>query len=277
MIDYQKESHSLAVDLMNTRLTTPIRPHDVDIKDIVYLQEGIYNTRATLVARRSSAFSGEVTIEYDRLNLGTFFLGTTLEVLSSNQKLVSDYLPYLEKHYGLFLTEKDIVDGRIVNENMSLPFKFILKVKENNPAWYGQVEITVVSEKPQLRSIELRDSQEVKKLIGQEQATPHLFGVDFSPISELLSHYYKGQVVPDRLKDYLNQVSEHTWVIESEFGQPYNLANAKVLYNGKTEETTLTTNKNMSHVMVVELDNTLCENMQGYLLLHYNLSNKITW
>lgn len=277
MIDYQKYSRELALDLINKRLTTPLRLNDVEIEKVTYLEEGVYNTRATLVAKTNGAFSGQTTVEYDRLNIGTFFHGTPIEVEASNQKMISDYLDYLKNHYGLYLTAPDVVDGKINDENLTPPYQFILEIKKWNPAWYGKLPVTVVSSKPALKSL-LSHTETPKETLPEMDGRPHFYGADFTVISGQLEGYQEGQYLKDNLVNYLNQVSPHHWVFEPEMKAfPFNLANSQVIYNGLVEDTALSARRDISHVMVVKLNEEYCTKMEGYLLLHYNKSTKIDW
>lgn len=276
-MNYQQNVSDLAMNLINKRMTYPLHAKDVKIEDVVYLDEGVYNTRATLVARQNSAFTGQVDVEYDRLNISHVFLGTQIEVLDSNQRLVSDYLPYLKTHYGLYLEEKDIVDGVINSDGINAPYTFYLKINPHNPAWYGEVEIKVVSTKRTLVSV-LKEAEKVKyETALKGEANPHLYGIDFTPIEAYLSSYHVGQTIQDNLVGFINEVASARWYNESEFPTEFNLAYAKVIYNGLVKETTLSSREDLTHVMIIELDSQYCTNMKGCLLLHYNKSNKINW
>lgn len=107
---------------------------------------------------------------------------------------------------------------------------------------------------------------------------PHFYGADFTVISGQLEGYQEGQYLKANLVNYLNQVSPHHWVFEPEMKAfPFNLANSQVIYNGLVEDTALSTRRDISHVMVIKLNEEYCTKMEGYLLLHYNKSTKIDW
>lgn len=270
--DYKKPSKQLALDIINQRLPYVIRARDVQFKDITYLDEGIYNTRATIVPTENSEFYGIAEIEYDRINMAYFFRGVSVLIEPAYQKLLSDLLPTINGIYGLALTKDDIVDGII--ETTKLPYKVSITIKEDNPAYYGTFSVIIRDPNKSLTDL-FNDisiggipypSQDKNKI----QGPLYFYASDYTVLKNVFSLYREHDLADDVLLDAINHVDDVKWLIDDDT-QPFNLKFAKITYNGPIEEVNAYTKRNdFTHVFVIQVDKDYCNNISGPLVLHYN-------
>lgn len=271
-----KTSLEIALDTISESCGFTLTKDDVTIKDVVYQEEGLYNTKATLVPVPGKGYTEEVEFEYDRIDIGKLFLGVDVKVNPANQKLVSDYLVAINDRYGLYLDETDIVDGDL--SSGVVPFKFKLKIKEGNPAFYGYVDVIVIDKekslKPLVNSI---NGTRINNFItkgykpNRINATLLTYGNDYSEIQRFLVHLSSDDTLTPVTVTELNYYSQTPWVLEDTIAE-YNLYGAKVIYNGTTKDCVENCNKDKySHVAILEIDETHCINVSGYLVLHYNV------
>lgn len=270
--DYKKPSKQLALDIINQRLPYVIRARDIQFKDITYLDEGIYNTRATIVPTEDSEFYGIAVVEYDRINMAYFFRGVSVLIEPAYQKLLSDLLPTINGIYGLALTKDDIVDGII--ETTQLPYKVSITIKEDNPAYYGTFSVIIRDPNKSLTDL-FNDisiggipypSQDKNKI----QGPLYFYASDYTVLKNVFSLYREHDLADDVLLDAINHVDDVKWLIDDEL-QPFNLKFAKISYHGPIEEANAYTKRNdFTHVFVIQVDEDYCNNISGPLVLHYN-------
>lgn len=278
MVDYKKSCKQLALDMINSSAGTTLRTGDVDFKDVVYLDEGIYNTQITLTPAVISEWQEPITLQYDRLNIAQLFKGIPVKFKPNYQKTVGDFLPLVNEIYGLSLSVDDIMDG-VIPDGINPPYTLHVKIREDNPAFYGEFHITVTDEDKSLRGL-------LSNLALPGITTPfgntdkilgplYLSGIDFSDNSASLSGYNADDVVDDHLTEIINLYSDDEWLsISSEL--PFNLYNAKVIYNSALDENNqYSKQRYFNRLLVIQLDETYCNNVSGYLTLHYNLESSV--
>lgn len=277
MINYRKSSLQLALDMINNVLGTQFKERDIQFTNIEYQAKGLYNTSAVIKPVVGSGYQDEIPIKYDRVNVQRLFKGIDVRVKPAHQHLLSDYIPFINEAYNLALCKEDIVDGIIPN-TATIPFKIMVKIKEDNPAFYGEFSLLISDENRSLSKLFTKTEfdgisypAEPKK--DTLQAPLYFYAVDFSNGADVLSSYQTGWLVNDTLVNMLNNVGPDKWVINSEDSIPFNLYQARVQYNGVIgDNNNYTTKRGYSHVLVIYPDEKYCTNTSGYLLLHYNLA-----
>lgn len=272
MIDYNKSSIQLALDMVNSRLNSSLRPRDVRFEDVKYLEEGFFNTSAKIVPIPGSGYQDPAVIQYDRINIASLFRGMTVVVQPAYQKIVSDYLQTVNDKYGLALTSEDIVDGVIPPTEP--PFKLTVKIQDSNPAFYGQFELLISDERKSIKNMvdEITFSgipyptNDPNKI----QGPLYFYGSDWTELKRTFQLYNTHDKLDKTFLDQINLYDTNIWVdrkVKSEF----NLHQAEVLYHGKIEfGKEYTRRQDYTHVFVVKLDEEYCSNVTGYLVFHYN-------
>lgn len=274
MIDYTKDSMQLAIDMLNDAINGNFRAKDIAFTEVKYLDEGVYNTQAKIIPLPGSGFQDPVVVKYDRISMEALFRGIEVSVVPANQLILSDYLPVINSNYGLSLTKDDIIDGRIP-DGLTPPFKIGMKIKEGNPAFYGTIEVYV-----QDKSKSIKDMVDGIKLPGIRlptnngntiQGPLYFYGEDFSELGKRFIMYLKDDVVDDRFVALIDLYDNNIWVRKHKPSE-FNLMNAKVAYNGVLKAGNEYSNrKDFTNVLVIMLDETLCTNVSGYLVFHYNV------
>lgn len=272
MVDYNKSSILLALDMINKRIEGVLRPKDVEIKNVTYLDEGYYNTKALLQPVLGGEWQDAVEIEYDRINVASLFRGIPVKVVPAYQKKLSEYLPAINEQYGLAWTEEDIVDGIIPVTQP--PFKVVIEIKPDNPAFYGKFELIVTNHQKSIRTlvdgISFGGIQYPTDDPNRIQGPLYFYGPDMSELRQTFELYMQGDKVDDYLIEQINLYDNNIWV-KRDKPQPFNLEGARILYNDVIGSNNQYTNRDtFTNVFVIGLDEKLCTNVAGYLVFHYN-------
>lgn len=276
MDSLKKTSLEIALETISKSCGFELTKDDISIKDVVYQETGHFNTKATLVPVPGRGYTEEIEFEYDRIDIGHLFLGVDVKVIPGNQKLVSDYLVAINDKYGLYLDETDIVDGDI--SSGVPPFKFKLKIKEGNPAFYGEFDVIVIDEEKSLKPLLMKiNGSRVNTILGKGfkpntiNGTLLTFGDDYSDIKRFLIPLSIDDVLSQVIVTELNYYTNNPWVYQDGL-MDYNLYGARVVYNGLTENCTENCNKDKyTNVTIIELNDEYCGNISGHLVLHYNV------
>lgn len=104
------------------------------------------NTAITMVVSDSSAYPGEVTLYYDRVNIAqptTYApLGSLLSITATNQKSIHELLPLINRRLGTELEPDEVVDRQL---NLEKGFDTISVVMTGKSELFiGSVKILVV-------------------------------------------------------------------------------------------------------------------------------------
>lgn len=276
MIDYRKSSEQLALDMINQTAGTMFRPRDIQFKNVTYLETGIRNTRVTLVPVPGSEYQDPVDITYDRINLAELFKFGPIKIIPAYQKRASDYLPVINDKYGLALNVNDIEDQDIHEEVP--PFNIQIKIKESNPAFYGYLDILVTNEQRSIRR--LVDGLDFVGIPyptldkSKIQGPMYFYDTDWSELADIFQLYPIGDIVDGHFIKNVNLNDTAIWISEPHLA-PYNLYNARILYNGeiKMMDDPYSHREDKTHVLVIEPDKKYCKNISGYLTFHYNLNH----
>lgn len=274
-MNYKMSSKLLALSMINQTLNAGFREKDIDIVDVTYLEEGIFNTRVKLIPALNSSYQDDAVIEYDRINMQKLFKGITVVVKPAFQKKISDYLPIINEKYDLALTDSDIIDG-IIPEGTKAPYRIKIKINPNNPAFYGEFEILVSDSQKSIRNMvdgitftgipyPTQDKDSI-------QGALYHYGEDWSELANLFSGYLTSQYIDKKFVEEVNLYTRDNWVYEEKAAK-FNYYNSHVLYNGVIEENNEYTRKvGFTHVLVIQLSDVYCKEVSGHLVFHYNVN-----
>lgn len=232
------------------------------------------NTKSTLIGVPEYGREGTWELTHNRPDLGVIFADVEVWVAPNNQTLKSELLPDINARFGFQLTAADIYDGYL-NPQL-VPYTVDLVVRENNPAFTGTLTVHIGRRKLQLETvmtnhhlagINYPTMQSVKI-----QGPLYLYGFDFSyAYAELQALYPQGQEILGETLDDFNRKVETPWV-NAVTPQDWNMRGSLVSYNGPVAKAPVPTNRAWyTHCVVITLDETMCDNVAGYLVLHYNL------
>nr|DAT15806.1 MAG TPA: Putative virion structural protein [Caudoviricetes sp.] len=246
-------------------------PSIFEVKDIRTTDEGFFNTKATVVFKAPYTIP-DLHVAYDRMNIESYFRGIHVVVKYGYQRRISDFLPYIASEYGLSLNASDIEDGVLPN-GVKTPFRFTMSMSNTNPAFYGNLVITVIddvsTDGEQFRTSEFSGVKYYKPE-DKINAEMYFYGRNWTKHRAFLADLTQGANVSNTFVDFINSVDVNHWCI-SDTPQPFNFYKAKVLYRGRIDEQTEYTRKvGLTHVCVVALDEHYCTNFNGYLLFHYS-------
>lgn len=114
------------------------------------------NSKITISAVKDSGYSGAVTMEYDRVNIGSVPGERSTTFPIGNAIKLSDLIPEINAAYDINLQEGDYTDvdlapftGEVPNETQNVQ----LVVVSDNPCFIGSLVIIVASEDLDLASI----------------------------------------------------------------------------------------------------------------------------
>lgn len=273
MIDYNKSTTQLALDMINDRLGTQLRIKDVQLTEFALYPSG-YNTSVKIIPQPGSGWQESATIRYNRIDIGKLFHGINVTVKPGYQQLLSDYLPIINSDYNLSLMPEDIVDGKIP-ERIQPPFKLDIVMREDNPAFIGTLSILVTDSKRSIADI-FEDINEFDGIAypvtnnEKLQGPLYFFNEDWTPLAKILEGYRVGDFVDDGLVIKLNKVSRDVWVNQPKL-DVFNLHQATIIFNGPIGiDNPYTSKRQPDNVLVIGINPLYCSNVEGYLVLHYN-------
>lgn len=227
----------------------------------------------------------EVTVEeyvYDRLDLGSFFVGPALKELSGFELPTSTFkvLDAIGELNGIKFTLNDFMHFQYDTYQKV----YSLKANPKSLRFVGQVDFQFVNTTKQLLSnlgnqLELPKANAAPlgtvkgKLIGQYATS----GFDFSSIRELIKDLKASSTWPSgkRLAAAISAVTTYPWTCTATAGD-WNIAGEvrngealpTVIYNGIVLPR-YSPRTDIQRVCVIRLGD-LASNVSGYLLLHYN-------
>jgi hypothetical protein len=113
------------------------------------------DTRALVTAIAGSGILGNVTIQYNRLDLGVLNHGVSLTFVVDDQLRVGDILPLINQRFNVRLTLDDIQQGEI--PDFSFPTvttrQMVLTARADSLVWQGSLTITVTKPDYQLGTL----------------------------------------------------------------------------------------------------------------------------
>lgn len=118
-------------------------------------------TNLTLTAATGSGYRGSQTFLYNRVPLTALNDLDPGLVLTTDEATVYDLLPFLNEHFGLNMTNKDIVDGPLPEFLPDVETEFQITAKADSKIFHGTVTLTGTSP-----TIELAIALPVNELDG---------------------------------------------------------------------------------------------------------------
>lgn len=224
----------------------------------------------------------ERTFRYQRLDLTEYFGSQPIVISNVRAPVSTDSLVRkLTQQTGITFTVDDFLNEIIMTDAELNDYTLLANPKSLR--WVGQVRISGVSDLTALDQVVTQPNAiEQLNYAGvpetKQSAVFHLSRFDFSEYRrELLVMRAGKQVIPHkRIAAILTAVTKEPWVCQSTLSN-YNIATDitqevpqyTVVYNSVVSET-WTARKNKRYVMVLQLSPTLCDNLSGHLLIHYD-------
>lgn len=109
------------------------------------------NTRVLLYGLNGQGYKGNVTIEYDRIDMPTLFRGVVPVVITDPVGKLSELLPFLNEKYGLSLIPDDIVDQSV--KDLGESWVLDVEVKNGCLAWQGGFTLRFAKFVPNLKDV----------------------------------------------------------------------------------------------------------------------------
>lgn len=152
-----KAFQSVTVKLLaafNAANTSTITMNQVTFKDVRPVDSltprpnTTKNTAITMVVSDSSAYPGEVTLFYDRINISqpsTFApLGSSLSITATTEKSIHELLPLINRRLGTTLVPAEVVDRKLQLEKGFDTISVVMTGKSE--LFIGSVKILVIRE-----------------------------------------------------------------------------------------------------------------------------------
>ena len=109
------------------------------------------NTEVKVTAKLGGPYRGEEYITYWRLHLDEVLVGTNTEIMAEGITNTLELLDILNKRYNLKLSPEDVVIEAI--DTTILPKKYMLRTKLDSYAYIGQVELSLIDSKLELKEV----------------------------------------------------------------------------------------------------------------------------
>ncbi|QVW55054.1 hypothetical protein pEaSNUABM29_00010 [Erwinia phage pEa_SNUABM_29] len=109
------------------------------------------NTRVLLYGLNGKGYKGNVTIEYDRIEMEILFRNAIPVVIADPVQNVSQLLPFLNKKYGLSLIADDIVDQSV--KDLGESWLLDIAIKPGCLAWQGGFRLRYAKFFPNLADV----------------------------------------------------------------------------------------------------------------------------
>lgn len=243
------------------------------------------NTIIRLTAKEESDYRESALIVYDRLDLAKFNQLFTeprpFKVLAYQPATTHDLIKPIFIRYGIFLDKEDIVDEPLSNleTDPQLTPRYKLKAKTDAIGWIGECDI-IVGEGNAI----LADYLNQPSLPGlnypvdgdgaEGSAIVYMYGLDFTPVKDVLETYPEEMVLDEFSTDLLDAIKQvdinegkDLWNLDP-VNTEWSLHGAEVVYNG-VNDSALPTNQSYKYVMGIQL-RTDVTRPPGTMYLHYN-------
>ena len=273
---YNKPTYDLVFDLIKeANPESDFTQDQVRVTNITQNTNGdaLRNSTGKLVAIPGMGREGEVTMTWNRPDIAEIFSDVDVYVPSTGLFKKSDLLATINLNFGFQLATEDIYD-EVLNLSV-VPTVTQLRIRPTCPAFTGilvvnigdpKMAIDTVIRNTDLDGLAYPTNQSVKI-----QGPLYLYAQDYTYDAENMQKFGYGDLIEGELLTILNRKSPDQW-INTPTPATWNMAGATVWYNGLTSESPVYVNANYSRCVVIHLDSTLCTNVAGHLILHYNLS-----
>lgn len=236
------------------------------------VSDPLRNTQGTLMAIPGMGREGDVDLTWNRPDIGEIFSNISVYVSPTNKLKKSDCLAEINTNFGFQLIVDDIYD-EIINLS-TLPTTIAIKIRPTCPAFTGQLPVTLGDPKKALdtviRSTDLSGLNYPTNQSVKIQGPLYLYAYDYSYDATNMQSFGYGDPIEGDLLSTLNRKSPDQWVNTTTAGA-WNMSGATVWYNGVTTSAPDYVNTNYDRCVIIHLDDTMCTNVAGHLILHYNM------
>lgn len=287
--DYLKtDPWTAVIEMINNEYGTELSPYTAHLVSL----ESLGGTKTKIKIRTNISTSPDNTmpvvelpefIYYDRLDLGKFFKGGPLYVMDNVRLPLTTYdiMSLLDTKNDITFSCTDLVPAAFDTFNKAYQLnaaanslRFVGSINFNfaNSLKYDLTAPPLVTAFPKVNTWQLGNK-------GLKITGNYLFtGYDFTS--------YRDDIRPvktnggfaniQRLRGMIKTVTGQDWVVQ-DATTVNNLCHSiyeggprvRVVYNG-VRDPAYTPRTDISYVMVLELSETRCSNVSGFLLLHYN-------
>lgn len=270
-LPHSKTSMQIVLDHISKYAKTLLSDKDVSVRNVRAFRGKVgINTAAELVAVPGGKFEGSKEIHYNRKDISQVVRGMELTIPPKGQQYNVELLHDINAKYDFKLKDSDIEIEKI--HGSIPPIKVRIKMREDNPAWTGVLELTLTDPQASLGWVINTDVVRENILPGviKDKISAGLlyYAVDYTPMSEHMSQVELGGNQETILSIILSGMSDDFWVVKDGVSE-YNLKGASVQYNGPSV-TQLTRRQGFSKQLHVLIDESSCSNVSGTLILNYN-------
>lgn len=273
---YNKPTYDLVFDLIKeANPESDFTQDQVRVTNITQNTNGdaLRNSTGKLVAIPGMGREGEVTMTWNRPDIAEIFSDVDVYVPSTGLFKKSDLLATINLNFGFQLATEDIYD-EVLNLSV-VPTVTQLRIRPTCPAFTGILVVNIGDPKKAIdtviRNTDLAGLAYPTNQSVKIQGPLYLYAQDYTYDAENMQKFGYGDLIEGELLTILNRKSPDQW-INTPTPATWNMAGATVWYNGLTSEAPVYVNANYSRCVVIHLDSTLCTNVAGHLILHYNLS-----
>lgn len=229
------------------------------------------NTQGALVAIPGMGREGTVTLTWNRPDIGEIFSDIAVYASPTDKLKKSDLLAEINSNFGFQIALEDIYD-EVLNLS-TLPTTVSIRIRPTCPAFIGELPVTLGDPKKALdtvvRSTDLAGLNYPTNQSVKIQGPLYLYAYDYSYDVVGMQNFGYGDPIEGDLLATLNRKSPDQWV-NIPTAIAWNMAGASVWYNGPTVGAPDYVNENYDRCVIIHLDATLCTNVAGHLILHYN-------
>lgn len=270
-LPHSRTSSQIVLDHISKYAKTQLTERDVVIRNVRMFRGKVgINTAADLVAVPGGKFEGQKEIHYNRKDIGQVVKGVALTIPPKGQRHNVELLGDINAKYGFKLVDSDIEIERIYAT--VAPIKVRIKMREDNPAWTGILEVTLSNPESALGWVidndVIRDNILPGVIKDKIQAGLLYYAVDFSPMSNQLSQIQLGHHQSAALSIILNAMVDEFWVVSSNPAE-FNLNGCVVQYNGPSSQLS-ERRVGFSKQLQVLINDDACTNVSGLLIINYN-------
>lgn len=231
--------------------------------------------------------SGNVTVSYNRLDLGQYFQGVTPSLNASNGSTSADLLASLMNSYQLYFaadsTGNDAYSAcSFTYDNIANPPTVTLTAGNTNLIWQGSVTFNLVGEKTLaniLPNIALAGLAAEPALTSGQSYAEAYYGTNYTVTGQgaALAALTAGNTLMSTAGTWTLGVSltGSAWVWNA-VASSFNINGATVTYNGAATGDYVLAGalaSEFTNVCVIQLSSTYCTNLVGHLVIPYNTNS----
>lgn len=265
------------VTLINEANSISLDPGIVKFDNPADREDGRSDVRLTA----QPTYSGDAHVNYQRLGLDHLFSFMTPTIRADKAEGVLTpelVIARVKAQYPVDLQQDEV---NVTHEELPEGIVYTVTAKENSLVYKSSVTFSTrpLTQTP-IRDVVLPDSV---SYVYPNNSTTKAYARIYSggwylPECSLeLADLLLGSLADDNLTWLTTIISGNTWVLDEQNPATYNLAGAKVVYNGPVENINLHPDDglmlykfpNATHVCLVELSDTLCSGLVGKLTYYY--------